>query len=94
MARIIDIPVNEADAFKALCRQMVVIDLLLGCSEDELYRRRIDVATQAARLEGCDESDVEVIAAQARRDVAEILAECRADGLDPETMGEGFADAY
>jgi hypothetical protein len=76
-------PTEAADDLKSLCRVAVVLDILNGRSEDEIYRRRIDIAVRAARLEGCDESDVEVIAAQARRNTAEVLAECRAEDLYP-----------
>jgi hypothetical protein len=66
-----------ADDIQALCRAMVVGDVILGRTEDEIYRRRIDSATEAARIGGCAKSDVEVIADLTRRNVADVLAECR-----------------
>jgi hypothetical protein len=80
MTRLLDAPDLALD-LKKLHRLTIVMDVMHGKSEDEIYRRRIDTAIKAARLEGCDEADVEVIAALARRNVAEILAECRADGI-------------
>ena len=82
--RLLDMPERQVDDFKGLHRKMVILSLMRGVSEDEIYRKRIDIAVQAARLEGCDESDVEVIASQARRNVADILAECRESGINWE----------
>jgi hypothetical protein len=69
-----------ADDLQALCRAMVVGDVTSGRTEDEIYRRRIDSAIEAARLGGCDEADVKVIADVTRSIVADVLAECRQAG--------------
>ncbi len=76
-SRLLDAPPKMIDGLKHITRVAVVMDILQGHAEDEIYQRQIDTMISAARSEGCDESDVEVIAAQARRDVADTLAECR-----------------
>jgi hypothetical protein len=82
--RLIDMPGHIADDLRGLRRKTVLLGLLHRKSEDEIYREEIDVVVRAARLEGCDESDVEVAAARARRDVADLLAEFREprEGVD------------
>jgi hypothetical protein len=77
----IDMPEHPSRELKEIRSVGVLSEILDGKSEDSIYRRAIDIAIRAARLEGLDESDVEVVAAGARRHVAEILAECRALGL-------------
>ena len=79
MPRMLATPTSILEQMALVRRISVVRRLEAGMSEDEIYRRGIDVAIRAARLEGCDESDVEVAASQARRDIAEALAEARND---------------
>jgi hypothetical protein len=69
---------------KAQLRDSVALDLLRGRSEDYVYMRQIDAAIESARLVGIDESDVDVIVAGVRRDVASILNELRSEGLHSE----------
>jgi hypothetical protein len=68
-------PRHVAQRMKRDRRLMVLVELMKGMGDEEIYRRIVGVAIQAGRYEGCDESDIEVIAAQARRDVAEVLDE-------------------
>jgi hypothetical protein len=75
MNRLIDTPAHLADEFKALRRESVLLKAMEGKSDEDIYQHVVGLAVEAARREGCDEADVEVIAAQARRDVADILAE-------------------
>jgi hypothetical protein len=81
MNTLLDRPIADP---KLLLRQSVALDLLQGRSEDFIYMRAIDQAIESARLVGLDESDVDVIAAGVRRDVAEALAALRAEGLHSE----------
>jgi hypothetical protein len=83
MACMIDLPPHIAEEMTNLRRVFVVLRLEQGATEDEIYRKGIDVAIEAARLEGCDESDVEVIASHARRDIAETIAEYRREYGQP-----------
>jgi hypothetical protein len=78
MNTLLDRPIADP---KIQLREFVLLDLLRGRSEDYVYMRQIDAAIESARLVGLDESDVEVIAAGTRRDVAEALATLRAEGL-------------
>jgi hypothetical protein len=71
--RMIDMPEDSAREHKDLRRMHVFLAKMRGESVEQIYREVIDLAIQAAREGGCDESDVEVMAAQARRDVADIL---------------------
>jgi hypothetical protein len=75
---------DAAADLKALRRDAVVQDLIRGRTEDHIYMRSIDAAIEAARREGFTESETEIIVAGTRRDVADILNECRAEGLHPE----------
>jgi hypothetical protein len=77
MNTLLDRPVSDP---KALLRESVAQDLIRGRSEDFIYMRQIDAAIESARLVGIDESDIEVIAAGVRRDVAGILTELRSEG--------------
>jgi hypothetical protein len=77
LRRLIDMPEESAAEWKAKRRSSVLLSLLYRKSEDEIYREEISVVIEAAREEGCDEHDVEVIAAQARRDIADALADFR-----------------
>ena len=81
MNTLLDRPVADP---KLLLREAVAQDLLRGRSEDFIYMHTIDQAIESARLVGLDESDVEVVAAGVRRDVAEALAALRAEGLHAE----------
>ena len=73
-----------SDRLKQIIREAVVMDIVRGRSEDEIYRIRIDSMTRAAKDGGCDESNVEVIVAMTRSQIADTLAECRASGIHPE----------
>ncbi len=48
-----------------------------GASEDDIYRRGVDAAVRSARSAARDEAEVDVVADQARRSIAQALAECR-----------------
>jgi hypothetical protein len=74
---LIEPPPDLVDEMRMLWRDAALARLAAGLSEDEIYRRGIDAAVQAARRDGCDEGDVEVAGEQARRDIAEVLAEGR-----------------
>jgi hypothetical protein len=89
MARLLT-PADAATDLKTLRRELVIQDLHRGRIEDYIYMRSIDAAIEAARREGFTEPEIEIIAAQARRDVADLLAECRAEGLDAELMGHDY----
>jgi hypothetical protein len=77
MNTLLDRPIADP---KAQLRESVALDLLRGRSEDFIYMRAIDNAIESARLVGLDESDVEVVVAGTRRDVAGILTELRSEG--------------
>jgi hypothetical protein len=79
MARLLDTPAHLADEMRLVRGVMVLERLERGMTEDEIFRRGIDVAIRAARLEGADEIEVEVVACQARRDIAQALREIWGD---------------
>jgi hypothetical protein len=84
MTRLLDTPPEDLDELRRLERIAVIFNIARGRSEDEIYRRHIDMSIELAREEGADESDVEVVASITRRNVASVLAECAARGIYPE----------
>ena len=81
MNTLLDRPVVDP---KLLLRESVALDLSRGRSEDFIYMSQIDASIKSARLVGIDESDIDVIAAGVRRDVAEAMASLRTSGLHAE----------
>ncbi len=84
MIRLLDIPLESLSEVEASTRALILEDVTKGVGEDAIYRRHVDMAVNAARSFGHDESDVEVAASLARNTVANILAELRAAGVAPE----------
>lgn len=79
LPRLLDRPVEDFRTLEDVTRVAVLAALDEGVSEDEIYNRHIATAVRTARVTGRDESEVEVVASLARRMVAGILAEVRAD---------------
>jgi hypothetical protein len=86
--RLIDMPEEYFAECKALRRKAVLMDFLMDRSDDEIYRDHIEAAIEMAREEGFDESDVEVVAAQTRRDIADALASFEVPREADEVMAE------
>ncbi len=66
-ARLIALPEEQRKEMAKVIRVALVLRKWRGESDEDVLRKSIDVHIQAAREDGCDESDVEVIAARARR---------------------------